>query len=96
MFLTSIQLRELKAKLHEARKDTSRHCSAPLLVDGKDHRLEQKPRGNADRLRQAGFDVVNVNGQLCVKVPNGTHGADYLGINPETGEIVCLLCKGEK
>lgn len=94
MLLTSQQLKDLKTKLHEARKDQSLHCSEPLLVDGKPYRLEPKPHANEDRLKRAGHDIEYVGGVLSVRVPNGKHDADYLGINPETGEIVCLLCKG--
>lgn len=96
MFLTPLQLKEMRAKLHEAKRDQSQHCSAPIIKDGKDYRLEPKPKGDSARLRKQGFEVVHVDGKLHVKVPLGTHDADYLGINPESGEIVCLRCNGEQ
>lgn len=99
MILNLPQLKALRKKLFDARTDEAKHCAAPHTKDGKQYRLERKGhRADIERLKRQGFVVEFIDGVPHVQVPLGVHGPDHLGIDPETGELVCLLCHphGEK
>lgn len=90
MILSVGQLKELLEKLRAARTDSNLSCHEQRLENGLTYHLEPKPKARRDRLEKNGFEVVDVDGVMHVKIPLGIHGNDDLGIDPETGEIVCL------
>ena len=93
--LTRADAKALSQRLPAARIAPAHQCQTPYLQDGKPYRLEPKPRGHVEVLAKYGFKCEGVNGVLHVRVPLGVHGADHLGIDPATGEIVCVLCHKE-
>lgn len=85
--------KSLRAKLHAAYVDPAVQCQTPYLKDGLPYRLEPKPaHARVHRITRAGHDTETIDGVVHVRVPLGVHGADHLGIDPETGEIGCVLC----
>lgn len=103
MFLTLNELYELRSKLRAARQraiDTGHKevsCHA-LHVDaeGKNYRLEFKPKGRKAVLEKYGHKVEVRDEKIFVQVPLGEHGIDYLAIDPITHKIVCTLCMEKK
>lgn len=85
---------EKSTALHAAYIDPAYQCPTPYLENGLPYRLEPKPRGNRARLERAGVEVEEIEGVLHARVPLGTHGADHLGMDPESGRIGCILCDG--
>lgn len=97
MYLTQLNLKALNQSLQTARTNHDEHgCQANYLQDGQPYRLEPKPKGRRHVLERAGFTCQDIGGVLHVQIPLGIHGTDNLAIDPATGEIVCLLCKGGK
>lgn len=98
MNLSLPQLKELVLELEKTRRDSvvgqAHYCREPIVgKDGKTYRLEAKPKGRKHILQKYGFEVVDKNGVLHVKIPHGVHGRAFLGIDPETKEVTCLACK---
>lgn len=88
--------REKRQLIMEVRRAGESHpswCQSPHIIDGKDYRLEPKPRGTQSRLESKGFVCETVDGLLHVRVPLGTHGADHLVVD-EDGSMRCRLCEG--
>ena len=99
MYLSMLQLKDLRDKLRAAKQavidgDPRLDCQARYTVNGKPYRLEPKPRAREYMLQKHGHPYETINGVLHVQVSLGTHGTDHLGIDPATGDIVCLLCQG--
>lgn len=106
--MKEISDKELRAQLHKAYVTSP--CQAPYLNEaGENFRLEHKPAKtrlshprHPERVRQfvtaQGHEIATEakDGGYFVKVPLGTHGADHLGIDPETGRIGCCLCQEKK
>ena len=81
----------LRDTLHKAYITNA--CAVPNLIDGKPYRLEPKPKGRFAVLKKYGHEPELIDGVLYARIPLGTHGADHLGIDPETGRIGCILCE---
>lgn len=101
MMLTALQVKQMSAKLHAAKQSAISGERVDLCCqvrhvgpDGKDYRLEPKPKARRYVLEKYGHEVVEVGGIPHVKLSLGVHGIDYLGIDPMTGEVACTLCDG--
>lgn len=102
MSLTLEQLRELTARLEQARREavpgSPHYCTAPLLDEqGRDYRLEPKPAAKrpVGHVYPDGKELVHApdGGGKAIVVPLGVHGRSYLGIDPATGEVCCTACR---
>lgn len=94
MKLDSQRLFELARALHAARLSGSHTCAAPRLVDGQPSRFEPKPlsRKPIGHVFPDGSKLEERDGVRGIEVSNGTHGNDFLAIDPETGAIHCAAC----
>ncbi len=90
MFISEAQISRMLQTL-DAVRQTFR-CEAPRHdAKGSNMRHVKKPlarKGIGDLER----DQVREKG---IEVPYGTHGADFLIIDPETLEVVCGACAGQ-
>lgn len=86
MFLTKQQLKAAISQLDEARRhpDKIHHCAVPRVgSDGSTARLVVRPpKRTGEKL--ASFTI-----------PHGAHDADFLQVDPVTGDIRCGACAGE-
>src|SRR6185369_11389774 len=100
MILTMLQLKELRHKLHAAKQDAIDKNGGPFFcseshtdANGEKFKLVAKPKAREHVLKKHGHETCKIGDTLHVKVPLGVHGTDHLGIDPETGKIVCTLCQ---
>jgi hypothetical protein len=81
---TRYTLRDLQKKLDDAQADPALRCSV-ARVDAKSRAVfhVEKPRAKPPKL-----------GKNALVFEYGTHGAGYLAIDAETGEVTCGACAG--
>lgn len=97
LLMEQIADKALRDTLRKAWIDPGLQCRTDILGDdGLPYRHEEKPKGNKAMLVKYGFFVDTIGGKLFARIPLGVHGADHMGIDPETGRIGCVLCDGEK
>jgi hypothetical protein len=84
MFLSHEQLKQALAALHEARRQGRHTCGEPRVdAQGRGERPVQPPKRRDGRQATA------------FTLDYGAHGADFLQVDPVTGEIRCGACAGE-
>ena len=100
MNLTAVQLTEFLQLLDEARRTSwgpgeGHYCPvARVGPDGATFRIERKPRATAEvGTLLAGLKVKQDRDGKYIEVPLGSHGRAFLGVEPETGTVVCTACE---
>ena len=97
MLLTRVQLKDLGAKLHDARRDHP-GCDAPRDGDPvflpKPNAIDPATRvpRKAGHVYANGDKLVKHKGVLGIMQSPGIHGRAFLAIDPETGDVVCGAC----
>jgi hypothetical protein len=99
MLLTIPQLKALSAALDKARLESPEpgkglYCTA---VTGSPQWVP-KPRASrpVGHVYPDGSKLEDRDGEKGVHIPPGAHGRGGLGVDPETGEVRCVLCEGKE